>query len=113
MEINGLLSYTDYWSSCPELWDPYISSLMNVNRFGFLLSNIQLNDNSVVSKEGEPNFDKLYKIRPFIDGLKTKFQVHYNPTEKESIDESMVKYKGRSAFKQYMPKKNIKWGYML
>jgi len=27
-----------------------------------------------------------------------------------SIDEAMVKYKGRVFFRQYMPKKPIKWG---
>lgn len=64
-------------------------------------------------KKGEPGFDKLYKIRPFIDGLKTKFKQYYSPTKEQSVDESMVKFKGRSSFKQYLPNKPIKRGYKI
>ncbi|KAJ8946946.1 hypothetical protein NQ314_008745 [Rhamnusium bicolor] len=51
MGINTSPSYRDYWSSRPELRDTYIISLMNVNGFGFLLSNIHLNDNTLMPKK--------------------------------------------------------------
>ena len=38
------------------------------------------------------------------------FQDSYTPAENLSIDESMVGFKGRLAFLQYMPKKTQKWG---
>ena len=38
------------------------------------------------------------------------FQSCYTPTENLSIDESMIGFKGRLAFLQYMPKKPQKWG---
>ena len=38
------------------------------------------------------------------------FLEQYIPGKKVSIDEAMVKYKGRVFFRQYMPKKPIKWG---
>ena len=38
------------------------------------------------------------------------FQANYSPSEHLSIDESMIGFKGRLAFLQYMPKKSQKWG---
>lgn len=46
MEVKQLPSYRDYWSVNEQLNDSYISNLMTVNRFGFLLSHLHLNDNS-------------------------------------------------------------------
>ena len=57
--------------------------------------------------------DKLYKIRFMIDALNKKFQEVYNGTRELSVDESMIKFKGRSALKQYLPIKPIKRGYKL
>ncbi|ERL91043.1 hypothetical protein D910_08385 [Dendroctonus ponderosae] len=42
-----------------------------------------------------------------------KTQKYYNPHNCIAIDESMIKFKGRSALKQYMPKKPIKQGYKI
>ena len=38
---------------------------------------------------------------------------NYNPTEHQSIVESMIKFKGRSFLKQYMPLKPTKRGYKM
>jgi len=65
MGIKRDPSYRDYWSTCLDLHDDYISSLMTVNRFGWLLSSLHLNDNSVMAKRGETDYDKLYKVQPF------------------------------------------------
>ena len=56
--------------------------------------------------------DKLYKIRPIIDTLKSHFQLSV-PTENLCIDEQMVPFRGRSRLKQYNPQKPKKWGYKL
>lgn len=63
----------------------------------------------MLARENE-NYDKLFKIRPLIESLKINFQIHYNPHCEQSIDEAMVKYKGRTSLKQYMPLKPIKRG---
>ena len=34
----------------------------------------------------------------------------YQPSQKITVDERMIKSKGRVLFKQYMPKKPTKWG---
>ncbi|CAH1981734.1 unnamed protein product [Acanthoscelides obtectus] len=111
MGLKKSPSYRDYWSSFPEFRDAYISSLMPVKRFSWLLSNIHLNDNAIIPKKGEAGYDKLYKLRPLLTALSQNFERCMNPTREVSIHESMIKYKGRSSLKQYLPKKPIKRGY--
>jgi len=51
MGIKKQCSYWDYWSSSPDSHDSYISSFMTVNCFGWLLSHIYLNDDTVMPKK--------------------------------------------------------------
>lgn len=111
--IKEVPSYKDCWSSYPQLRDEYISNLMSLNRFSLLLSHIHLNDNSLLPSRQDASYDKLYKIRPFIEQLKQNFQNYYGPTMEQAVDETMVKFKGRISFKQYMPLKPIKRGYKI
>lgn len=89
----------DYWSSSPDLHNSYISNFMPVNRFGWLLAHIHLNDNTIMPKRNTHNYDKLYKLRPFINILLSNFQKTYNPHQIVAIDESMVKFTGRNSNK--------------
>ena len=50
------------------------------------------------------------ELRWFITHLNQQFQAAYTLHENCTIDESMVKFKGRLGFRQYMPAKPIKWG---
>lgn len=111
MEIKKLPCIRDYWSSNSQLRDTYISSVMSLNRFFFLLSKMHLNDNSLMPKKGYPNYDKLYKIAPMINQLSENFLKSYNPIKEQAVDESMIKFKGRSTLKQYHPQKPIKRGH--
>jgi hypothetical protein len=113
MGIKRLPSYRDYWSTGPDLNDPFISKQMTVNRFGWFLSNLHCNDSSLEPKRGSPSFDKLYKLRTVIEKLSESFLKSKNLTQNLTIDESMVKFKGRSTIKQYMPQKPIKRGYKI
>ena len=61
---------------------------------------------------GSPGYDKLGKIQSVVEYLNTRFLSIYNPHH-VSIDEAMIKFKGRSSMKQYMPKKPIKHGFKL
>ena len=49
-------------------------------------------------------------MRWFLKHHNTRFQEAYTPYGNCTIDESMVKFKGRLSFRQYMPAKPIKWG---
>lgn len=111
MGVKKMPSYRDYWSSRSELRDPFISSLMPRDRFSWLLGHVHLNDNSLEPNRESPNYDKLYKLRPFLDKLSETFMNSFEPSQNQAIDESMIRFKGRSYLKQYMPNKPIKRGY--
>lgn len=111
MGIKQLPSYRDYWSSRAELRDNFISELLPRDRFIWLLGNLHLNDNSVLPTRESPHYDKLYKLRPVLDKLSDTFLSSYKPSKNQAIDESMIKFKGRSSLKQYMPLKPTKRGY--
>ncbi|XP_044755093.1 piggyBac transposable element-derived protein 4-like [Coccinella septempunctata] len=113
MGIKRLPSIKDYWSSNEEIRDNYISSIMPRNRFMWMLGNIHLNDNYKQPKKGEPGYDKLYKLRPLLDKLQYTYNFYYDADEHQSVDESMIKFKGRSSLRQYMPQKPIKRGYKI
>jgi len=53
----------------------------------------------------------LYKLRPLLDRFQETLKTYWKPSKYQSIDESMIKFKGRSSLKQYLPAKPIKRGY--
>lgn len=84
---------------------------MPLKRFLKILRFLHLNDNTRMPLKGQFGYDKLYKVRPLFEQLNTTFHHAFNPSRCISIDESMVKFKGRSSLKQYMPLKPIKRGF--
>lgn len=111
MGVKKLPSYRDFWSSDAMLRDHYISNQMTRTRFDWLLGNFHLNNNVLQPSRQSPDFDKLYKLRPFLNGISHNFTSFYKLHNTISIDESMICFKGRSSIRQYMPNKPIKWGY--
>jgi len=84
---------------------------MSRKRYKKIVECIHLNDNATDAGRGNPNFDKLHKVRPLADHLNAAFQAAYQPSGELSVDESMIPFKGRSTMKQYMPMKPVKRGY--
>lgn len=113
MGIKRLPSYKDYWSARNEIRDYFIASCMSRNRFSWLLGHLHLHDNSIQPKKDHPLYDKLYKVRPMLDKLSETYAKYYKPSRCQSIDESMIRFKGRISFRQYMPMKPIKRGYKM
>ena len=91
MSIHRLPSLRDYWSSDWVLGVPEFAKVMPRNRFLELWNNLHLCDNSKMPQWGEPNFDKLFKEREFLNDLTTKFQINYNPHREQVVDEAMIK----------------------
>ena len=76
------------------------------NHFCETFQNLHFPDNRKDDKTDRP-----FKMRPMIDHLSSKFsEVLLNDNE-QSIDEHMVKFKGRSGMKQYIKLKPKKWGF--
>ena len=83
---------------------------MSSRRFELILRFLHLNDSEAQPSRGQPGFSKLYKLQPFLDLLLPSFKNLYIPSQNLSIDESMISFKGRLSFLQYLPKKPHKWG---
>lgn len=64
----------------------------------------------VVDSDQANPADKLWKLRPMITFLNRRFKEVYTPDGIFAIDETMVPYKGRLSFLQYLPLKPVKWG---
>lgn len=83
---------------------------MTENRFSKLYQYIHVNNNQTAVPRGNEGYDKLHKVRPLIDMVDQTFKDHYMPNQNQTVDEAMIKYKGRFSIKQYMPGKPIKRG---
>jgi hypothetical protein len=100
----------DYWS---DFWMTAVDGFkhyMTRNRFEIITSFLHFNDNIEHPERNDPAYDPLYKVCPLLDIVRPLYHQWYIPEREFSIDESMVKFKGRLFFKQYMPNKAIKWG---
>ena len=98
-----------YWSKDPLFCTPIYNAVMSRNRFQLLLKFLHFNDNSHMPAPADPSPDKLFKLRPLLDHLFEKFQVAYVPSCNISIDESLLLWKGRLSFKQYIPLKRARF----
>ncbi|XP_044133452.1 piggyBac transposable element-derived protein 4-like [Bufo gargarizans] len=86
---------------------------MSRQRYEILLKFFHFNDNSQCPSNSSPDYDRLYKIRPLLDYLSEKCLTVYTPSENVSVDESLVKFKGRLHFKQFLPSKRARYGIKL
>ena len=110
MGYHTLPSYKLYWSNQPDLAVPLMPSTMSKTRFEHFLSNLHVNDDA---DRNRPAHDKLWKLRPLLDSLNNNFIKFYDIKREQSIDESMILFKGRSCLKQYCPMKPIKRGFKM
>ena len=113
MGINGLPKMRLYWSKDIAFRNNFISSIMSRDRFFQIFYNLHLADNSLEPKRESKDYSRIYKVKNFTEILLENFPNNYNFGQYGSIDETMVKFKGRSTLKQYIPAKPIKRGYKL
>lgn len=105
MAYNRVPHIEMYWSQNKSLGNRTIQSAITRDRFKLLSSKLYFN--KPVKPEGA---SKTYYVDELIQCLKYTFQKARTESTFQSIDESMIKFKGRSSMKQYMPKKPIKRG---
>ena len=70
-------------------------------------------NNDSLPEYGEPTYSKIQKVKPILTYMSTRSETRFVLGRDIAIDEAMVKYKGRSSIKQYMPKKPIKRGFKI
>ena len=108
MAINKLPRIAEYWRVDNLIGNDDIQNTMIRNRFCEILQNLHFADNRKDNKT-----DKAFKMRPVIDHLNSKFSEVLSNDSEQSIDEHMVKFKGRSGMKQYIKSKPTKWGLLV
>jgi len=111
MGFNTLPSLRLFWSTDTNFHIERIACIMPLKRFLKILRFLHLNDNAQPQK-GEPNY-KTHKVKPIIDHVNKTFRLLFNPSRYLAVDESMIKFKGRSSLKQYMPMKPVKRGFKM
>ena len=109
MGINKSSQYRMYWSTSEILHIPLYPSIMSRNRFSSILRFLHVSNNQM-PRIASAKQDTFAKVRPLIAVLAPKFLNLYNPSQNLFPDESMLKFKGRLSFVQYMPRTPIKRG---
>lgn len=111
MGLHSLPALENYWSTNYYLGTPNIVQSFPRTRFKNILRELHFNDNSQAIPRGEAGHDRAHKLRPIIENIADKCKTLYIPHRENAVDEAMVKFKGRSSLKQYMPNKPIKRGF--
>lgn len=104
MGLVKMPSISHYWRTS-ILYKNSIPMYMSRNRFELILSVIHVSDNN-----NAPQNNRLYKIQPLVDMLVQKFNTVLIPEKKVCIDESMVPFRGRLLFRQYIANKRHRYG---
>lgn len=108
MGLVRLGSIPSYWSTSDIYKNNVAAKIMSRNRFELLLSNIHFSNNEEI-----PQGDRLGKIQPLIDALQKKFQDIMIPAQDFVIDETLIPWRGRLVFRQYIPNKAHRYGIKL
>ena len=99
-----------YWT--PAYRIAPIADCMGLNRFETIKRYFHVNNNVNQPGRDDPNYDPLYKVRPLFNHVRENCR-NVAPEVRQCIDEQMVKFKGKSRLRRYMPKKPIRWGFKI
>ena len=108
MGLNRLPDLYDYWllDECYHCFP--IASRITRKRFLEIQRFLHFVDDATIVPHGEPGYDRLARIRPVITAVHDSFLANYRPHRDNAIDEAIIKFKGQSAMKQYVPLKPTK-----
>ena len=98
---------SDYWSTDPTIATPFFFEQVSLSRdrFQILLRFMRFADYDEIDAN-----DRLSKVRPFLNMVRDIARNSYLPEATISIDESLLLWKGRLFFRQYIPKKRSRFG---
>jgi hypothetical protein len=113
MGYHILPTFRDYWATDEDLSVPLIARTMTYERFAAIRRYLHFNDNEKNIPIDDANRDRAFKIRPIIEHFNKAFQDAVEPEECMSIDEHMIKFRGRNIMRQYIKNKPIRWGFKI
>ena len=105
MGMVKLPSLRLYWSKDKLFCQNFPRTVMSRDRFEILMTMLHFADNEAVDAS-----NRLAKIQFVIDELNKNFQKYYDPPEVFCIDESLIPFRGRIIFRQYLKQKKHKYG---
>lgn len=105
---NSLPSERLYWDSEYDVNNALVTNAMRRDRFIQIKRCLHFVDNKHVHKT-----DKMWKLRPLMDILRSKFIEHFQPEQDLSYDESMIAYYGKHGCKQFIRGKPIRFGFKM
>ncbi|XP_003740690.1 piggyBac transposable element-derived protein 4-like [Galendromus occidentalis] len=104
----GLVPYPsipDYWSTNDLYGNRIVATTMSRNRFQLLLRFVHFSNNQKENASGRSS--KFIRV---LEALQDKFCLAYTPGDMLVVDETMVPFRGRLSFRQYIPGKSHKYG---
>lgn len=108
--FTGLVKFPTlecYWKKDQLYFHPLLHNVkLSYNRFAILLKCWHFADNEAPRSAN----DRLYKIKPLVDLILGNSRGIYTPGRIIVVDESMVHFRGRLLFRQYIPSKAHKYG---
>ena len=81
---------------------------MKRERFKEILRILHFLNNEDVVPRNHPAHNRAFKVRWLIDYLNERFLRSIEPEVEQSVDEHMIKYKGRSIMRQHIKKTRIR-----
>ena len=92
----------DYWAKSNTTDIPFFRSVFARNRFFQIFGTLHAGDiDTTVWRQ---------KIQPLLDILRPRFTAAYTPDQHVAIDESVISFRGRVGFLQYLKGKPNPWG---
>jgi len=110
MSIVPLPDAAMYWSTDWLFGNFFLPKVMPRDRYDKISQYFHCNDSTKNPSAGEPGHDLLHHVRNFIVIMNQQCLTRYNPHREQSVDEAMIKFRGRLSFKQYIPMKPVKHG---
>ncbi|MEL7307546.1 MAG: transposase [Pseudomonadota bacterium] len=103
MGLVGMPSYRHYWKNDPQFKNEFVRKAMSRNRFLDIMRFWHFGDNDIAT-------DRVSKVRFWTDHLNDTMRSIYVPSKNLSLDESMMLWRGRLIFRQYIKNKRHKYG---
>ena len=107
MGISRYPELSMHWKNNDFYNSKFIRNVMGRRKFEHIKKILHISDPENEYYSSDP----YSKIQPFYNELKKQCNTVYRPEQCISLDESMIKYKGRNKMKQYLPMKPTKWGF--
>ena len=104
--IGGLCGTEMYYANDDVFTTPFVSRILPYARFKLINRFLHFCDNNAVSVE---NF-KTAKIESVFEAVEHRFSELYTPERDIAIDESLMLWKGRLSWKQYIKTKRSRFG---